>query len=42
MKWSDRWPLRYQYLNKLTGQVSMRLETLMDKYVPDEDGRKGT
>lgn len=30
---------RYHYLNKLTGQVSMRLETLMEKYKPkEEDG----
>jgi hypothetical protein len=27
---------RYHYLNKLTGQVSMRLETLMEKYKPRE------
>lgn len=27
---------RCHYLNKLTGQVSMRLETLMEKYKPRE------
>lgn len=28
---------RYHYLNRITGQVSMRLETLMEKYPPKKE-----
>jgi hypothetical protein len=28
---------RYHYLNRLTGQVSMRLETLMERYSPNKE-----